>query len=77
MSYYHFNKKELLQKAKERQSKEKATEYYSKNKGAMQKDSKDRYKNLSKEEQGGKIKEYQRKRYQKLIQYNKETLENK
>ena len=77
MSYYHIKKKELLQKAKERQSKEKAAEYYSKNKGAMQKDSKDRYKNLSKEEQGGKIKEYQRKRYQKLIQYNKETLENK
>ena len=28
MSYYHFNKKEILQKAKERYSKEKAAKYY-------------------------------------------------
>ena len=31
MSYYWFNRKEILQKAKERYSKEKATEYYLKN----------------------------------------------
>ena len=34
MSYYHFNKKEILQKAKERYSKEKAAEYYLENKEA-------------------------------------------
>ena len=28
MSYYQFNRQEILQKAKERYSKEKATEYY-------------------------------------------------
>ena len=30
MSYYWFNRQEILQKAKERYSKEKATEYYTK-----------------------------------------------
>ena len=34
MSYYHFNKQEILKKAKERYSKEKAAEYYSQNKEA-------------------------------------------
>ena len=34
------------------------------------------YKNLSQEEKD-KIKEYQRKKYQELVQYKKETLENK
>ena len=37
MSYYHFNRKEILQKAKERYSKEKAVEYYLQNKEAIQK----------------------------------------
>ena len=32
MSYYHFNKQEILQKAKKRYSKERATDYHSKNK---------------------------------------------
>ena len=32
MSYYWFNRKEILQKAKERYSKEKAAEYYLQNK---------------------------------------------
>ena len=32
MSYYWFNRKENLQKAKKRYSKEKAAEYYSENK---------------------------------------------
>ena len=35
MSHYHFNRKEILQKAKERYSKEKAAEYYLQNKGAI------------------------------------------
>ena len=50
MSYYWFNKKEILQKAKERYSKEKAAEHYFKNKEAIKKKSRDYYKNLSKEE---------------------------
>ena len=32
MSYYWFNRKEILQKAKKRYSKEKAAEYYLQNK---------------------------------------------
>ena len=35
MSYYHFNRKEILQKAKERYSKEKAAEYCLPNKEAI------------------------------------------
>ena len=37
MSYYWFNRQEILQKAKERYSKEKAAEYYLKNKEAIKK----------------------------------------
>ena len=42
----------------------------------MKEKSKNRYKNLSKEEKD-KIKEHQRKRYQQLNQYQKEALQNK
>ena len=71
MSYYWFNRQEILQKAKERYSKEKAAEYYLRNKEAIKK------------RQEIVIKTYQRrrktklKRYQKLIQYKKEALKNK
>ena len=75
MSYCQFTRNEVLLNAKARYSKEKAAEYYLKNKEAIKK-SKNRYKNLSKEEKD-KIKEYQRKRYQQLIQYKKEALQNK
>ena len=75
MSYYRFNRKEIFQKAKERHSKEKAAEYYLQIKETIKK-SRNQYKNLSKEEKD-KIKEYQRKRYQQLIQYKKEALQNK
>ena len=71
-----FKRKEILQKAKERYSKEKAAEYYLQNKEARKRKSKNRYKNLPKEEKG-KIKEYQRERYQQLIQYKNEALQNK
>ena len=74
--YYWFIRKEILQKAKGRYSKEKAAEYYLQNKEAIKDTSKNRYKNLSKEEKD-KSKEYQRKNYQQLIQYKKETLQNK
>ena len=62
MSYYWLNRKQILQKAKERFSKEKAAEYYLENKEAIKKKPKDQNKNLSEEEKD-KIKEYQRKRY--------------
>ena len=70
MSYYQFNRQEILQKAKEINSKEKAAEYYSKTKEVIKEKSKKQYKNLSKEEID-KIKEYQRNIYQQLIQYQK------
>ena len=76
MSYYWFNRREILQEAKERYSKEKGDEQYLGNKEVIKEKSKNQYKNLSKEEKD-KIKEYQRKRYQQLIQYKKEALQNK
>ena len=42
MNYYWFNKKEILQKSKERYSKEKAAEYYLENKEAIKKKPRDR-----------------------------------
>ena len=66
----------ILQKAKLRYSKEKAAEYYLKNKEFIKEKARNRYKNLSEEEKN-KIKEYQKKRYQELIQYKKEVLKNK
>ena len=63
MSYHWFNRKEVLRKAKERYSKEKAVECYLENKEAIKKTSRDQYKNLSKEEKD-KIKEHQIKMYQ-------------
>ena len=35
MSYYQFNRQQILQKAKERYSKENAADYYLKNKDAI------------------------------------------
>ena len=37
MNYYWFNRQEILQKAKEKYSKEKAAEYYKQNKEALKK----------------------------------------
>ena len=50
MSYYWFNRQEILQKAKERYFKEKAAEYYAQNKKAIKEKSTQRYKSLSQEE---------------------------
>ena len=47
MNYYWFKRQEILQKAKEKYSKEKATEYYKQNKEAIKGKSKEHYKNLS------------------------------
>ena len=66
MNYYLLNRQEILQKAKENCSKEKAAEYYKQNKEAIQEKSRERYKNLSQEEKD-KINEYQKK-YQELVQ---------
>ena len=73
MSYDWFNRPEILQKAKERYCKEKAAEYYARNKEAIKEKSRKHYKDLSQEEKD-EIKEYQRKKYQELVQYKKETL---
>ena len=51
MKYYWFIRQEILQKAKEKYSKEKAAEYYKQNKEAIKKKSKERYKKLSQDRQ--------------------------
>ena len=56
MNYDCFNRQEILQKAKEKNSKGKAAE----NKEAIKEKLREHYKNLSQEEKD-KIKEYQRK----------------
>ena len=61
MNYYWFNRQEILQKAKEKYSKEKAAEYYKQNKEAMKEKLKEHYKNLSQEEKD-MIKEYQKRK---------------
>ena len=42
----------------------------------MKEKAKEHYKNLSQEEKD-KIKQYQKKKYQELVQYKKEALRNK
>ena len=49
MDYYWFTRQEILQKANEKYSKEKAAEYYAQNKEAIKEKSRERYKNLSQE----------------------------
>ena len=56
-NYYWFNRQEILQKTKERYSKEKSAEYCAQNKEAIKEKSREHYKNLSQEEKD-KIKEY-------------------
>ena len=75
MNYCWLNMQEILQKAKEKYSKEKAAEYYKQNKEAIKEKSKEHYKNLSQEEKD-KIKEY-KKNNQEMVQYKKDVLENK
>ena len=75
MSYYQFNRQEILQKAKKRYSKENAAEYQLKDKEAIKEMWKNRYKNLPQGEKD-KIKMYQKKWYQQLIQYKKEASQN-
>ena len=53
MSYHWFNKKEILQKAKEKYNncggKEKAVQYYQTDKDVIKEKANERYKNLSEE----------------------------
>ena len=65
MSYNEFNRQEILQKAKERYFKEKATVYYLQNKEAIKQKVRDRYKNLLEEEKN-KIKNYQKKKISRI-----------
>ena len=66
MSYYWFNRQELLQKAKEKYPnygrKEKAAKYYCKNKDIMKEKAHNKYKSLSEEQKEAKRK-YQQDRY--------------
>ena len=73
MNYCWFNGQEILQKTKEKYSKEKSAEYYKQNKEAIKEKLRECYKNLSEEEKD-KIKDYQRKQYQELVQFKKEAL---
>ena len=69
MSYYWFNRKELLEKAKGKYhkegGKERAAKYYKENEETIKEKARDKYKNLSKEEKD-KRKEYSKNRYYKL-----------
>ena len=60
MSYYQLNRQEILQRSKEKYSKEKTAEYYLQNKEALKEKARDCYRNLSEEERN-KIKEYQKR----------------
>ena len=71
MSYYWFKRKELLKKAKEKYDnkggKEKAAEYYQKNKVAIKEKARNKYKDLSRKEKELK-RQYSRNQYKKLKQ---------
>ena len=68
MSYYCFNREELLQKAKDTYhnggGKEKPAEYYLKNKDVIKEKANNKYKNISKEEKEAK-RQYGKDRYKK------------
>ena len=64
MNYCWFNRQKILQKAKEKYSKEKAAEYYKQNKEAIKEKSREHYKSLPQEEKD-KLKEYQKKKKKK------------
>ena len=67
MSHYWFDRQEVLQKAKERYSKQKLLIFIYKTKKQQNKSQKSDTKTCQKMNKN-KIKEYQRKRYQQLIQ---------
>ena len=75
MNYYWFNRQEILQKAKENYSKEKAVEYYKQNKEAIKGKSKSVIKTCHRKKKT-KLKSI-KKKYQELVWYKKEALKNK
>ena len=58
MSYYWFNRKEVLQKAEEKyhncSGKEKAVKYYQTNKDILKENTRNKYRNLSEKEKRSK-----------------------
>ena len=60
MNYYWFNIEDILQKANENYSKERAAEYYEQNKETIKGKAREHYKNVP-EEKKNKIKEYREK----------------
>ena len=75
MNYSWFNRQEILQKAREKYSKEKAAEYYKQNKDAIKEKSRELIKTCHKKKKT-RLKSI-KKNYQELIQYKKEALKNK
>ena len=68
MSCYWLNRQELLQKAKDKYhngGKERAAEYYTRNKDVIKEKARNKYRNLSEEEKEAKRK-YQQDRYKKM-----------
>ena len=69
MSYYWFNREELLKKTKEKyqnkDGKEKAAKYYQENKEVIKEKTRNKYKNLTEEEKELK-RQHSRDRYNKL-----------
>ena len=69
MSYYWFNREEVLQKAGEKYhnygGKEKAAEYYQKNKDVLKEKARNKYTNLSEKAKEAK-RQYSRDRYKKI-----------
>ena len=69
MSYYWFNRQELLEKAKDKYynggGKEKGTEYYQENKNVIKEKEKNKDKNLSEEEKKAK-RQYSKNRYSRM-----------
>ena len=74
MSYYWFNRQELLKKTKGKYNnkgdKEKAAKYYQDNKEAIKEKARNKYKNLTEEEKELK-RQYSKNRYNKLKQQYK------
>ena len=72
MSYYWFNRQELLQKAGKKyhncSGKEKAAEYYKSNKDVIKEKANNKYENLTEKEK--KEKRYTKNRYNKMKENN-------
>ena len=70
MSYYWLNRQEILQKSKEKYSKEKAAEYYAQNKEAIKKSQESVIKTCHKKKKT-RLKSIKKKKYQELVLYKK------